>query len=93
LHRFTAIQTPVIDAQIAELAFEGRTPVLVAGLQLAAACEIAHQLVIHDLGGDVASININLYAFSPSQVDQSELAAWTLVTSTILNMDEAITKN
>ncbi len=28
-----------------------------------------------------------------SQVDQSQLAAWTLVTSTILNMDEAITKN
>jgi hypothetical protein len=28
-----------------------------------------------------------------SQVDPSELAAWTLVTSTILNMDEAITKN
>jgi hypothetical protein len=27
------------------------------------------------------------------QVDQSQLAAWTLVTSTILNMDEAITKN
>ena len=39
----------------------------------------------------------NLLAIGESQhdpkLDASELAAWTLVTSTILNLDETITKN